>query len=77
MLLQTNEPKQALGQFEATLKKEPRRFQSLYGAAQAAQLSGDRDSSQKYFRELLQVCAHADKPGRAELDEAVQAILQK
>jgi hypothetical protein len=77
MLLQANETGQAEEQFVATLKKEPRRFQSLYGAARAAQLSGDRDSSQKYFRELLQVCAHADKPGRAELDEAARAILQK
>jgi hypothetical protein len=77
MLLQANETRQAQEQFAATLKKEPRRFQSLYGAARAAQLSGDRDSSQQYFRELLQVCGRADKPGRAELDEAARAILQK
>ncbi len=37
MLLEMNEPAQALVQFEATLKKEPRRFRSLYGAAHAAQ----------------------------------------
>jgi hypothetical protein len=77
MLLQTNEPRQALEQFEATLKKEPRRFRSLYGAAHAAQLSGSRDSSQKYFRELLKVCDRAEKPPRSELEEAERAILQK
>ena len=43
MLLEMNEPAQALVQFEATLKKEPRRFRSLYGAAHAAQLSGKTD----------------------------------
>jgi Tfp pilus assembly protein PilF len=77
MLLVMNQPMQALEQFEATLKKEPRRFRSLYGAAHAAQLSGSRDTSQKYFRELLTVCAHADKPARSELAEAERAILQQ
>jgi tetratricopeptide (TPR) repeat protein len=77
MLLEMNQPMQALEQFEATLKKEPRRFRSLYGAAHAAQLGGSRETSQKYFRELLKVCAHADKPARSELVEAERAILQK
>ena len=74
MLLEMNEPAKALEQFEATLKKEPRRFSSLYGAAHAAQLSGSRDTSQKYFRELLTVCAHSDKPGRPEIKEAREAL---
>src|SRR3984957_6522902 len=76
MLLQMNEPAQALEQFEATLKKEPERLRSLYGAAHAAQLSGSRDTSQRYFREVLKVCAHADKPGGSEVLEAERAILQ-
>lgn len=75
MLLQMHEPGKALEQFEATLKKEPRRFRSLYGAAHAAQLSGSRDTSQRYFRELLSVCAHSDKPARSELQEAERSIL--
>jgi hypothetical protein len=77
MLLQANEPKQALEQFAATLQKEPRRFRSLYGAAHAAQLSGSHDLSQKYFSELQQVCARADKPPRAELEEAERAVSKK
>jgi hypothetical protein len=76
MLLEMNEPAQALEQFEATLKKEPGRLRSLYGAAHAAQLSGSRDTSQRYFHEVLKVCAHADKPGRFEVLEAQRAILQ-
>jgi hypothetical protein len=70
MLLEMKEPTQALEQFEATLKKEPERFRALYGAAHAAQLSGDSDASQRYFRELLKVCVHSDRPGRLELTEA-------
>jgi hypothetical protein len=74
MLLQMNQPAQGLEQFEATLKKEPKRFRALYGAAHAAQLSGNRDASQRYFRELLQVCGHADKPARPELIEAERSL---
>jgi hypothetical protein len=74
MLLEMNKPAEALAQFEATLKKEPRRFRSLYGAARAAQLSGSRDTSRKYFRELLSVCANSDEPGRHEIKEAREAL---
>ncbi len=74
MLLKMNEPAQALRQFEATLKNEPGRFRALYGAAHAAQLSGNHDASQRYFRELVKVCARADKPGRPELVEARRAL---
>jgi hypothetical protein len=77
MLLETNEPTKALVQFEATLKKEPRRFRSLYGAAHAAQLSGSSELSQKYFGELLAVCAHSDKPGRSEIKEARKALAKQ
>jgi tetratricopeptide (TPR) repeat protein len=76
MLLEMNEPGQALEQFKATLTKEPGRFRALYGAAHAAQLSGSRETSRRYFRELLKVCDHGDKPGRAEIAEARRAILE-
>jgi len=74
MLLAMDEPREALVQFDATLKKEPRRFRSLYGAAHAARLSGSRDLSQRYFGELLSVCAYSDKPGRPEIREAREVL---
>lgn len=77
MLLEMNEPAKAFVQFEATLKKEPRRFRSLYGAAHAAQLSGRGDLSQRYFGELLAVCSHSDKPGRPEIKEAREALAKQ
>jgi hypothetical protein len=76
MWLQMNQPLKALEQFELTLQKEPGRFRALYGAAHAAQLGGNRESSQKYFRELARVSARADNPGRPEIVEARQAISQ-
>ena len=74
MLLLADQPAAALGQFEATLEKEPRRFRSLFGAGRAAQLSGRSKASERYFRELLTVCEAGDKPGRAEIREAEKAI---
>ncbi|MGH8137829.1 MAG: hypothetical protein ACREVV_06490 [Steroidobacteraceae bacterium] len=77
MLLEMNEPTKALEQFEATLKKEPQRFRSLYGAAHAAQIIGSPNTSQRHFGELLKVCANADKLGRPELKEAREALLKQ
>jgi Tfp pilus assembly protein PilF len=71
MLLQVNEPAQALKEFETTLAKEPNRFRALYGAATAAKLSGNKNAANKYFAQLLKMCERADKPGRPELQEAV------
>src|SRR5579864_401204 len=70
MLLELKQPAEALKEFEATLTKEPNRFRSLYGAAEAAKLAGDRQKAQTHFRELLKVAERGDKPGRQELAEA-------
>jgi hypothetical protein len=64
MLLETNLPAEALKEFQATLTKEPNRFRTLYGAAKAAELSGDRTAADRYFGQLLEICERADKPGR-------------
>jgi hypothetical protein len=76
MLMEMNRPVEALEQFEATLKTEPGRLRALSGAAHAARLSGNRHTSQMYFREMLKICGRADKPGRSEVTEAQRAILQ-
>ena len=70
LLLELKQPAQALKEFEATLTKEPNRFRSLYGAAEAAKQAGDLQKAQTYFRTLLKVTENADKPGRRELAEA-------
>ena len=70
LLLELKQPSEALKEFEATLTKEPNRFRTLYGAAESAKLVGNRQTAQKYFRELLKVTERADRPGRQELAEA-------
>lgn len=73
MLLELKRPADALSQFEETLKHEPRRFRSIYGAAKSAALSGDAELSRKYYRKLLKICAHPDEPVRPEIIEARRA----
>jgi hypothetical protein len=70
MLLESKQPGKALKEFEATLTKEPNRFRSLYGAAQAAKQASDRQTAHAYFLKLLDIAERADKPGRLELAEA-------
>lgn len=77
LLLELKRPAEALKEFEATLTKEPNRFRSLYGAAEAAKLAGDRQTAQKYFQQLLKVAERADKPGRQELAEALRETKQE
>ena len=74
MLLELNQPAPALREFEATLTKEPRRFRALYGAARAAEQSGNRAASQEYFQQLLKVVEHADDPPRTEILEARRSL---
>jgi tetratricopeptide (TPR) repeat protein len=75
LLLELERPAAALKEFQATLTKEPNRFRSLYGAAEAARLAGDRQTEQTYLRQLLKVTERADKPGRQELAETRSELL--
>jgi tetratricopeptide (TPR) repeat protein len=73
LLLELKQPTLALKEFEATLTREPNRFRSVYGAAKAASLSGDRRKARAYFEQLLKICERADSPPRRELIEARRA----
>jgi tetratricopeptide (TPR) repeat protein len=70
LLLQLKRPADALREYEATLRKEPNRFRSLYGAAQAASMAGDAVTARRHYQALLKICAKADTPARPELDQA-------
>ena len=68
MLLDLNRPADALREFEASHKREPGRFRGLYGAALAAERSGDRAKAMLYYKQLTEL---ADKRStRAELANA-------
>lgn len=76
MLLDLNQPVQAMAEFEATLRTAPNRFNALAGVARAARLSGDNPKAKIYYGRLLAVCAHADGD-RPELREARSLLAQK
>jgi hypothetical protein len=74
LLLDTSRPALALSQFKATLLRQPNRFWSVYGAARAADDSGDVGVAKTYYRQLLAICRHADDPRRAALRAARSAV---
>jgi tetratricopeptide (TPR) repeat protein len=71
MLLEIKRPAEALAAYKAALRDSPRRFDSLYGAARAAQLSGNNAEAHEYYATLLQSCTAGDRP---ELQLARQYI---
>jgi len=76
MLLELNQPAEALIEFEATLRTAPNRYNALSGAARAAKLSGNSEKTKSYYAKLLAVCERADED-RPELREARALLAQK
>ena len=56
MLLAAERPGEALAAYRAALVRSPNRLNSLYGAARAAELAGDREAAEGFYRKLLEVC---------------------
>jgi tetratricopeptide (TPR) repeat protein len=74
MLMELNRPAEALGEFKTALKNSPNRFDSLYGAAEAAQAAGDLAAAREFSAKLTQVCGSAaDRPELAEVRSNVTA----
>jgi tetratricopeptide (TPR) repeat protein len=69
MLLELSEPQQALKEFEASLRVSPNRFNGLYGAAKAAETSGDRTKAASFYAKLAAVGERGDG-SRPELQAA-------
>ncbi|HEV8283835.1 MAG TPA: hypothetical protein VGQ09_05980 [Chitinophagaceae bacterium] len=60
MLLQMQQDEGALQAYEEVLKKNPNRFNSLYGAGSAAEKLGNREKVSTYFRRLSEVIDSAN-----------------
>lgn len=69
MLLSLNQPARALAEFERSLKRDPNRFRGIYGAARAAEASGNRKAAVDYYGKLHALTAERD----TERPELVQA----
>jgi hypothetical protein len=74
MLLELKRSSEALAAYKAALRDSPRRFNSLYGAARAAELAGNAAEAREYYATLVQSCdPAADRP---ELKQAAGAVKQ-
>ncbi len=73
LLLIEHRPKESLVEYQATLNIAPNRFNALYGAARAADASGDATAASTYFRKLTEVAVGDERPelktARAKLTE--------
>ncbi len=60
MLLEIGRPAEALAAYQAALERSPGRFNSLYGAGRAAEMSSDRVTANEYYDRLIEIAADAD-----------------
>lgn len=69
MLLAAGRHAEAIAAYEAALDRSPNRFNSLYGAGQAAELAGDGEAASRFYGQLLEICSGATGE-RQELEHA-------
>jgi tetratricopeptide (TPR) repeat protein len=75
LLLELKQPSEALIEYQAALNISPNRFDSLYGAARAAESAGKSQEARDYFVRLAKIAAPgADRP---ELQEMKVNIAKK
>ncbi len=76
MLLELHHPEQALVEYQTDLKFNPNRFNGLYGAAHAAEISGQSAQANTYYAQLLKTCAGSNSD-RPEVSHAKSLLAQK
>ncbi len=73
MLLELNRPEDALAEYERSMKVDPNRFNALYGAGRAAELTNEQEKARGYYAALLKNC-ETSKSDRPELARARAAL---
>ncbi|MGZ4855183.1 MAG: hypothetical protein ACXVKH_08110 [Candidatus Angelobacter sp.] len=69
MLLEMNRPQDALAEYEVALKTDPNRFNGLYGAAHAAEITQQKEKASGYYAQLIRNCQGSNSD-RVELAKA-------
>jgi len=77
MLMEENRPKEALVEYEAVLKIAPNRFNAVYGAASAAEASGNATAASQYFHKLTKTAVGDERPELVEARKKVIMTSQK
>jgi tetratricopeptide (TPR) repeat protein len=60
LLMEAQEPAQALKEFETSLRNNPNRYRSFAGAARAAERAGDLARAGSYYEKLVLLAGNAD-----------------
>lgn len=71
MLMEMNKPADALAAYETCLATRPNRFNSLYGAGNAAEKSGDTQKMNTHYTQLLSI---APSSSRKQIEHAKKAM---
>jgi tetratricopeptide (TPR) repeat protein len=75
LLMELHRPAEALAAYKIALKESPKRFDSLYGAARAAEAAGKSAEARQFYTQLVASCGPgADRP---ELQEARVYLVRK
>src|SRR5437867_2691723 len=76
MLMVQGEAAAALKEYETSPKNAPMRLRGFYGAAKAAEFSGDQKKAREYFEKLAKLTRNSDGD-RSELREMKQRLASK
>ena len=76
MLTAQGQDKAALTEYEAALKNAPMRLRGFYGAAKAAEASGDAKKAREYSDKLASLTRNADSD-RPELSGVKRRVSSK
>jgi predicted Zn-dependent protease len=76
MLMEMGQPAQALKEYEASMQREPNRFRGMYGAAVAAEATGDRTKARQYYARLAELTkgAPTTRPEMARMKAALASL---
>jgi tetratricopeptide (TPR) repeat protein len=77
MLLAGKRSHEALVEYEEVLKIAPKRFNALYGAASAAEASGNASLASRYYRELVEISVGDERPELAAARKKVALTAAK
>ena len=68
MYLELDRFEEALTAYEAVLERLPNRFNSLYGAARSAEMSGSPEKAREHYGKLVEMTV--DESTRSEVEQA-------
>ena len=76
LLSELNQPGPALQEYARSLETAPNRFNSIYGAARAAELAKNHAKARAYYEQLMALTAHADS-SRPELQQTRKYLAKR